>query len=179
MQQFRVGIHHLLTDIIGLGSLSFDHIGGKCPRCTGKPDKRLLIISCIQLFSKQLDRIIDIGELACCLFPADQSLKIFFCSYRITELRPLPFHKREVHPHLIGDHQDITEENRRIHTDDIQGLDRYLCRFFRVVAEVEKTACLTTHCHVLRQVSSRLSHHPNRRIGRLLPKTRIYKYLTH
>ena len=84
-----------------------------------------------------------------------------------------------MHPHLIGNDENIREEDRRIDTDDIDWLKSNFTSLFRVVAEIEEVTCLFSDCHIFRQVSSCLSHHPDRCIGCLFAQAGIYKNLTH
>jgi len=43
VEQGRVGVHHFLADVVGLGTLSFDHVGRQCPGCTGKANEGFVL----------------------------------------------------------------------------------------------------------------------------------------
>src|SRR5690625_2739709 len=72
-------------------------------------------------------------------------------------------------PQGVGNDEDVGKENGRIEAKAADRLQGDLARQFRVVAEVEETACLAAHLAVFRQIAPGLPHEPDRRRVEDLP----------
>ncbi len=61
----------------------------------------------------------------------------------------------------VRDDQDVGEQNRRVETEPADRLQRNLGGELRRKTQIEHTADIFADRHVLRQIASRLAHHPD------------------
>ena len=71
--------------------------------------------------------------------------------------------ERHLLAQCMGDHQNIRKQDRGIEAEPPQRLQGYLGCFFRVVAQVQKTACNLPDRTVFRQITASLAHKPDGR----------------
>ena len=79
------------------------------------------------------------------------------------QARPLPLLEPEPDPERLGHHQDVREQDHAVEREATYGLERSLGRQCRVVAEVEEGPRPGPERTILRQISPRLAHQPERR----------------
>ena len=69
---------------------------------------------------------------------------------------------RERHPHGLRDHQDVAEDDRRVHAEDVHRLQGHFDGELRCPHHREEVRALA-HGTVLGEIASRLAHHPDGR----------------
>ena len=78
------------------------------------------------------------------------------------EHRPLTLNERKPEIHRIWDRQNVRKQNSGIQSITINRLQRHFCSVVRILRKPHKAAGLNSRAAVLRQISTCLTHQPER-----------------
>ena len=140
----------------------FDHVRRERPRRAAEADERHLAG---ELLLDQPHGVEHVAQLLLRIGHV-QAFRILGPAQRLRELRTVVV-QDEVHPHRLGDHQDVAEEDGSVDAEDVDRLQRHLgCEVGRLAKGEEGDLCADGT--VFGQIPSRLPHEPHGRAVRLL-----------
>ena len=151
-----------------------DHVSRNRPWCAAKSDQRH---RWIEVAPHPAQRLVDRREfrIVCLCCECRNQLR------RIERIEPWSFadFKANGAAERVRNHQDVGEDDRGIELEAADRLQRHLGRVVRRETEIEEAAGLGAQLAILRQVTSRLSHHPDRRHALALAAQDLHEGLRH
>ena len=154
----RVAVGPALHMRVLLGTGPLHHVAGDGPGSPCKADQRGVRRNRAgEAADGLVDRLQPLVEAV-----ARQALQVFHVSHRV-QLRPLPFLEGQRLAQRVRHHQDVGEQNRRVHVIAAQRLEGHLHRVVGVVAHVQEAAGLGAQFPIFRQVTAGLAHQPEGR----------------
>ena len=161
----RLRVHECFGARVRGGRPAFNRVGGQREGRAPEADERH---ATCELDAKDPDRFEHVRQR----FPrleATQTIHIAGCANRLRDRRAFPFHEIEIEPHRREGNEQIGEEDRGVHVDDVHGLKRHGDGEFGRTADVEQRVALPQRA-IIRHVPSGLAHEPDGRgIDRLAP----------
>ena len=158
VRHLGVFVQHALGDRELLRAFAFDHVGRERPRRASEPDEGHFAVD---LATGQLQGVEHVRKMLLRIHGV-QLVQILERAERGGELRADAFIEREVHAHGFGDDQNVAEDDRGIHANEVQRLQRDFHGQLRRAAHRQEVR-LRTNRAILRQIPSCLAHHPHRR----------------
>ena len=140
-----------------MATAALDHVGGHSPRAAGEADQGLVRIKGATYARYRLiDRGKPAGDRWSGLL---QSVDRSGVTYRRQD-RPLSFLEGKVDIEGMRDQQDVGEQDRGVHAEAAQRLQRHLGCMRRVQAEADEIRALLAERAVFREVATGLAHEP-------------------
>ena len=93
--------------------------------------------------------------------------------------RPFAIFKPQIRAQRLRNQKDIGKKDRHIKAEAPDRLQSHLGGKFGIIAQLQKIPGLRPRCAVLRQIPSRLTHHPDRRDPKDLSGQRAHQKLGH
>ena len=164
MQQIRTRVEQGLDMAIVAAGSAFNHVAGQGVGAAGKADQRHAIIERPQGLADGVGHItqaiVGVG--------GGQAQDVPFFTQGMFKARPFALAEIQPQPHGIGHRQNVGKNDGGVQIVARQRLQRHLTGERRVPAQVEKAADAPAQRAVFRQITSGLTHHPDRRmVGRL------------
>ena len=158
MQGQRLGVHHLFNHGEGFAAASFNHIGRQRPRAAGEANQRHFTF---QLAADGAYGVHHVAQLAFRIGDR-QLIHVGFAFDWGGETRAFTGFEVQAKAHCIRNGQNIREEDRSIQREAAQRLERHFAGQLGIFAQRHKIARLRARGFVLREIASRLAHHPHR-----------------
>ena len=159
VQQVWARIHHGFDRAKIARAAALHHIAGDGIRTAGKTDQRY---AAIERFANLRHCVKDILQFRHVRY--FEALYGDFILQWTVEFRPLIFHEAQTQPHRVRYGQNVGEQNRRVQVVAVNGLKRDLGGQLRILRQLHEAAGLRARGAVFRQIASRLTHQPNRRV---------------
>ena len=113
-----------MNDLVRAWSLlgfALDHVAGECEGCSAEPDQRNL-----QLVDEDSHRL-DNVRYAFFGFEWNETVDVLSGPNRVFDDRSDSLHDVDVHAHCEQGNDDVGEQNRSIHAESVDRLQRHLC----------------------------------------------------
>ncbi len=159
-------VHHAFDLAEGLAAPSFHHIGCHRTRTPREADQRH---SAAQFAAHQRHGIDHVLELPARVRHAEFG-NVRRAAHRMFEFRALTGLELQPQIHRMRDRQNIREQNGGIQGIPLDGLQRYLAGNIGIGAHGEEIPGPCPGCAVLRQITPRLTHQPDRPARRRFPQ---------
>ena len=170
----RLRIHERFRPRVGCRGSALDRVGRQRERRAAESDQRN---APLQFRAKDPDGLEDVGERLPRL-EARQPVHVLGGADRVVDRRPFTLHEIEVQPHRRERDEQIGEENRGVHVDEVHRLQRDGHGQFRVGTDLEEGIALAQRA-IVRHVAARLAHEPDRRLVDRLPPAGAQKPIVH
>ena len=138
---------------------AFDHVRRHRPRAARETDER---DAAVQRPADRPHGLHDVAQFVLGIHDG-QGVNLFASADGPLETGALAGLEEQSQPHRVRHGQDVREQDRRVQRKSAQGLERDLAGQLGVGAQGHEISRLRARRAILRQITARLAHHPDRR----------------